>query len=119
MGRGEVRNLCAGMQASEEGFPFGDEVAVFKVGGKMFALVLLTGDTGRVTVKCDPEWAVQLRARYQAIEPGYHANKRHWNTVTLDGSVPPDEVEEMILHSYELVLDGLPRKERERITGSG
>lgn len=113
-----MRALCSGMPGATEGFPFGEEVAVSKVGGKMFALVLLTGETGRVTLKCDPEWAVQLRARHAAVEPGYHANKRHWNSVWLDGSVPSDELEEMIVHSYELVLDGLPRRERERITGS-
>jgi predicted DNA-binding protein (MmcQ/YjbR family) len=119
MHRDDVRALCAGMTAAEEGFPFGDEVAVFKVGGKMFALVPVAGDPGTVTLKCDPEWAVQLRRRYAAVEPGYHTNKRHWNTIVLDGTVPAAELEEMIWHSYELVVDGLPRRERERIRPTG
>ena len=118
-GRDEVRAFCASLSGAAEGFPFGDDVAVFKVAGKMFALVQLTGAPGQVTLKCDPDWAVQLRAQHPAVQPGYHTNKRHWNTVVLDGSVPPAEIEEMVLHSYELVVDGLPRKERDRITGAG
>jgi len=85
---------------------------VFKVGGKMFALIPLTGDPGDVTLKCDPAWALELRARYEGVRPGYHTNKRHWNTVELDGSVEDDELRQMIEHSYELVVTGLPRDQR-------
>ncbi len=102
-----------------EGYPFGDGVAVFKVGGRMFALVSLDGDPGTVNLKCDPDIAVNLRARHRAVRPGYHQNKRHWNTVELDGSIPDDELEEMIDHSYELVVSQLPRARRERLVDDG
>jgi predicted DNA-binding protein (MmcQ/YjbR family) len=98
-----------------EDYPFGDGVAVFKVGGRMFALVSLEGSPGTVNLKCDPDLAVALRAQYSAVRPGYHQNKRHWNTVDLDGSVEDDELREMIDHSYELVVNRLPRAERARL----
>lgn len=75
----------------------------------MFALVSLEGSRGYVNLKCDPDLALELRARHAAVRPGYHANKRHWNTVDLDGSIDDDEVREMIVHSYELVVGRLPR----------
>ena len=107
--------LCSSLSGVVEDYPFGDEVAVFKVGGKMFALVMLAGDPGSVTLKCDPDWAVELRKIYAAVRPGYHTNKRHWNTVDLDGTVDEAELQEMIEHSYELVVIGLPRRERDRL----
>jgi predicted DNA-binding protein (MmcQ/YjbR family) len=85
---------------------------VFKVGGKMFALVALDGDHGSVNLKCDPEWAIELRDRHKAVRPGYHQDKRHWNTVDLDGSINSDDLREMVDHSYELVVSRLPVKER-------
>lgn len=118
MTRDDVLDLCAGMPAAVEDYPFGDDVAVFKVGGRMFALVSLEGSPGTVNLKCDPEIALELRARYAAVRPGYHQNKRHWNTVDLDGSVDADELREMIDHSYELVFNGLPRAERARLVRS-
>jgi predicted DNA-binding protein (MmcQ/YjbR family) len=110
--------MCAGLAAAVEDHPFGDEVAVFKVGGKMFALVLLTDDPGRVTLKCDPDWALELRDRHAAVQPGYHSNKRHWNTVELDGTIDPDEVAEMIDHSYDVVFQSLTRSTRAEIERS-
>ena len=110
-------DVCSGLPGAVEDYPFGDEVAVFKVGGRMFALVMLTGEPGAVNLKCDPDWALELRAAYDAVRTGYHQNKRHWNTVELDGSVEDGEVGGMIDHSYELVVDGLPRRERERLLG--
>lgn len=118
-GRTRVRALCASLPEATEGYPFGEDVAVYKVGGKVFAIVPVAGDPAHVTLKCDPDWAVQLRAEHRAVEPGYHTNKRHWNTVELDGSIPVAVVQEMVRHSYELVLDGLPRRERDRIAGTG
>jgi predicted DNA-binding protein (MmcQ/YjbR family) len=115
MTRDDVLDLCAGLPESVEDYPFGDGVAVFKVGGQMFALVSLEASPGTVNLKCDPDLALELRARYAAVRPGYHQNKRHWNTVDLDGSVDDDELREMIDHSYELVVDGLPRAERDRL----
>jgi predicted DNA-binding protein (MmcQ/YjbR family) len=99
-----------------EDYPFGDGVAVFKVGGRMFALVSLDGDPGSVNLKCDPGLALELRAVYAAVRPGYHQNKRHWNTVELDGSIDDDELREMIDHSYELVRR-LPRAQQSRLFG--
>jgi predicted DNA-binding protein (MmcQ/YjbR family) len=119
MHRDDVLAFCAGMTGAFEDYPFGDGVAVFKVEGKMFALVMLDGDPGFVNLKCDPDLARELRTRYAAVRPGYHANKRHWNSVDLDGSVPADELREMIEHSYELVVDGLPQASRRRLGRGG
>lgn len=116
MTRDEVLKACAGLPGAVEDFPFGDGVCVFKVGGRMFALVMLDGEPGRVNLKCDPELAEELRAQYRAIQPGYHQNKRHWNTVELDGSVPDREWRWMIEHSYERVIGGLPRAQRATLT---
>jgi predicted DNA-binding protein (MmcQ/YjbR family) len=115
--RDEVLDHCSGLHGAAEDYPFGDDVAVFKVGGKMFALVLLTGDPGSVTLKCDPAWALELRAMYEAVRPGYHTNKRHWNTVELDGSVANAELRDMVAHSYELVVKSLPREQRTHLLG--
>jgi predicted DNA-binding protein (MmcQ/YjbR family) len=119
MTRDEVLEACTALPGAIEDYPFGDEAAVFKVGGKMFALVMLSGAPGSVNLKCDPDVALELRDRYEAVRPGYHMNKRHWNTVELDGSVESDELLGMIEDSYELVLATLPKKERASIVGSG
>ena len=114
MTRQGVLDHCAQLPGAVEDYPFGDGVAVFKVGGRMFALVPLDGSPGTVNLKCDPALAAELRALHAAVRPGYHQDKRHWNTVELDGSLDDDEVREMIDHSYELVVDRLPRAERAR-----
>ena len=111
-----VISACGAKPGSVEDYPFGDEVAVFKVTGRMFALVSLDAAPGSVSLKCDPDLAVGLRARHAAITPGYHLNKRHWNTVELDGSVPDDELLEMVDHSYELVVARLTRAQRNALT---
>jgi predicted DNA-binding protein (MmcQ/YjbR family) len=113
--RDRVIAACGAKPGSVEGYPFGDEVAVFKVAGKMFALVTLDSGPGSVSLKCDPDLAVGLRRRYAAITAGYHLNKRHWNTVTLDGSVPEDELLDLIDHSCELVVASLTRAERDKL----
>jgi predicted DNA-binding protein (MmcQ/YjbR family) len=110
--RDQLLDLLTGFPGAVEDYPFGDEVAVFKVGGKMFALVSLDDDPGSVNLKCDPALALELRDRYAAVRPGYHSNKRHWNTVDLDGSVDDDELGEMVEHSYELVVSKLPKRAR-------
>ena len=115
MTRDQVLDLCSKLPHAVEDYPFGDDVAVFKIGGKMFALVMLTGEPGSVNLKCDPGWALELRAVHAAVRPGYHQNKRHWNTVDLDGTVSDADLREMIDHSYELVISGLPRSERTRL----
>jgi predicted DNA-binding protein (MmcQ/YjbR family) len=104
-----LRSWCLARSGASEEFPFGPDVSVFKVAGKMFALSGLDSRPLRVSLKCDPELAAALRATYPAIQPGYHLNKRHWNTVTLDGSLPDEMVVEMLEDSYDLVVAGLPR----------
>jgi predicted DNA-binding protein (MmcQ/YjbR family) len=109
MTRDVVLAICLELPGAEETYPFGEDVAVMKVGGKIFALVPLTEEPGSINVKCDPAHALELRAAYPGIRPGYHQNKRHWNTVDLDGSVEDDVVRALIADSYDLVLAGLPR----------
>ncbi len=113
--RDRVIAACMAKPGAVEDYPFGDEVAVFKVAGRMFALVPLGGEPASVSLKCDPELAISLRDRYAGVTPGYHLNKRHWNTVALDGSVPEEEVRELIDHSYDLVVARLPRAQRNRL----
>ena len=112
MDRDQLLALLVTMPGAVEDYPFGDEVAVFKVGGKMFARVSLEGEQGFVNLKCDPSWALELREQHTAVRPGYHTNKRHWNTVGLDGSVVAGELQEMVDHSYDLVVSGLPKRAR-------
>jgi len=97
---------------AEETTPFGPDVLVYKVGGKMFALTVPDDFPARINLKCDPERSVMLREEHAAITPGYHMNKRHWNTVVLDNSLPSKLVRELIDHSYELVVASLPKAER-------
>ncbi|MBV9093420.1 MAG: MmcQ/YjbR family DNA-binding protein [Streptosporangiaceae bacterium] len=106
---------CSAKPGAAEDYPFGDGVAVFKVAGRMFALVPLAGAPGSISLKCDPALAIALRDRYAGVTPGYHLSKRHWNTVTLDGSVPEEEVLELIDHSYDLVVARLPKAQRDQL----
>ncbi len=101
----------------EETTPFGPEVLVYKVGGKVFALTNPDQFPARINLKCDPERAVELRAEYESILPGYHMNKRHWNTLVLDGSVPASMVRGLIDHSYDLVVSLLPKARRQDYNG--
>jgi predicted DNA-binding protein (MmcQ/YjbR family) len=118
MNRDDVLTFCSRLPGAVEDYPFGDAVAVYKVGGRMFASIMLDGSPGFVNLKCNPELALELRAQYAAVRPGYHASKRHWNSVDLDGSVEDEALEEMIQHSYDLVVSRLPRKQRGRIAGT-
>ena len=114
-----LRRRCLARAGAVEGYPFGPETAVFKVRGKIFAISRLAGDPLEVSLKCEPELAEQLRASYPAIRPGYHLNKRHWNTVTLDGSVPDGTVEDMLEDSYDLIVAKLPRRARRELGWDG
>jgi len=108
------RNYCLSLPGVTEGFPFGETTLVFKVGGKIFALA----DAelfASVNLKCDPELAIELRERYPAVLPGYHMNKKHWNTVQNDGSIPAKLLLEWAKHSYDLVLASLPGKVRQAL----
>lgn len=110
----QIRDYCISKKGVAEEFPFDDTTLVFKVMGKIFALVSLEGDLS-VNLKCDPAKAVELRERYPAVQPGYHMNKRHWNTVYIDGSLSRDMITGMIDHSYDMVKGMLSRKLREQL----
>lgn len=97
-----LREYCLSRTNATESFPFGDDTLVFKINGKIFALANLDGDP-TVNLKCDPSLALELRDRYASVSPGYHMNKKHWNTISLDGSIPDRLVMEWIDHSYNLV----------------
>ncbi len=105
----EVRAYCLAKKGTEESFPFDEETLVIKVMNKMFALVSLE-DGSKVNLKCDPDRAIELRERYAEIVPGWHMNKKHWNTVTFNQSLPDELVKELIDHSYNLVVASLPKK---------
>jgi len=109
MNPAELRGHCLSFTGAEETFPFGPHTSVFKVEGKMFALSQLGADSLRVSPKCEPELAEALRAAHAAVLPGYHLNKRHWNTVVIDGSLSDDTIHDMIEDSYDLVVSKLPR----------
>ncbi|MEV1064053.1 MmcQ/YjbR family DNA-binding protein [Streptomyces sp. NPDC050263] len=112
----ELRAFCLSFNAAEEDFPFRPEISVFKVLGKVFALSWLDDRPLKVNLKCDPDDAVRLRAEHPGlIAPGYHMNKRHWNTVTVEGELPDRLVRELVEDSYDLVVAGLPRAERLRL----
>ena len=97
-----LREYCISKKGATEGFPFGDDTLVFKVNGKIFALVNLEGDQS-LNLKCDPALALELREQYPSVTPGYHMNKKHWNTVRLDGTIPDHDIISWIDHSYDLV----------------
>ncbi|MDQ0952606.1 putative DNA-binding protein (MmcQ/YjbR family) [Streptomyces phaeochromogenes] len=112
----ELRTFCLSFNATVEDFPFTPETSVFKVLGKLFALTRLDARPLTVNLKCDLDDAVRLRGEYEGlIIPGYHMNKRHWNTVTVDGELPDQLVRELIEDSYDLVVAGLPKAERLRL----
>ncbi len=108
----ELRKHCLAFPGAVETFPFGPETSVFKVEGKMFALSRLAGNPLSVSVKCEPALAEQLRQIHRAVMPGYHLNKKHWNTVVLDGSIPEQAIKDMVEDSYDLVVSQLPATRR-------
>lgn len=106
---------CLSLPQVEETTPFGPEVLVYKVAGKMFALAIPDEYPVRVNLKCDPDRSLELRDKHEGIIPGYHMNKRHWNTLILDGSLPSKLVGELIEHSYQLVIASLPARTRKEL----
>ena len=111
-----ARNYCIAKKEVTEGCPFGDDVLVLKVAGKMFATLSLEATPARMNLKCEPERALELREKYDGtILPGYHMSKKHWNTLVLDYSLPDVLVYELIDHSYQLVVQGLKKADRERL----
>ena len=107
-----LRRRLAALPGATEEYPFGLDVRVFKVGGKMFALTGVDDDPARLSLKGSPDDNEADRAEYPAVRPGWHLNKRHWNTITLDGSIPDDVLTEMLEASYAIVVDGLTRAAR-------
>jgi predicted DNA-binding protein (MmcQ/YjbR family) len=117
--RQALRDLCLTFRGSEETFPFGFETSVFKVAGKMFALSRLEGEPLSVSLKCEPQLAEQLRAAHSCISAGYHLNKRHWNTVLLDGTLPEEMIADLVEDSYDLVVSKLSRARQRALLWRG
>lgn len=109
----DLRDYCIALKDVTEEFPFGEETLVFKVRGKIFLLCSMDREPLQFNVKCDPDKAEELREQYPAVLPGYHMNKKHWNTVLVDGSLSFALLKGMIDHSYQLVWKSLPKKLRE------
>jgi predicted DNA-binding protein (MmcQ/YjbR family) len=112
----QLQEYCLSKNGAEETLPFGPDTLVYKVGGKVFLLTSLNNENGlQFNVKCDPDLAQELRAQYDCVQPGYHMNKKHWNTIVVDGSVSLKLLKEWIDHSYQLIVDSLPKKMREQL----
>ena|SRR6202022_454512 len=111
----QFREYCLAKPHVTEGTPFGEDVLVFKAGVKMFALAALDEFPATANLKCDPDLALELRDRYEQVRPGYHMNKKHWNTVEIDSGIPDRELRKMIDHSYELVVASLPKAARAKL----
>ena len=105
----EFLEYCSIKRGVEDCFPFGPNTLVFKVGSKIFALAAIDNFVS-INLKCDPERSIELRETYQGVQPGYHMNKKHWNTIKVDSDVPHKLIEELINHSYELVFNTLPKR---------
>ena len=111
----QLREHCLSRPGVTESFPFNETALVFKVSGKMFALTDIERLPLSVSLKCDPARAIKLREQYDSVRPGYHLNKAHWNTIDLEGGMTDGEVRDLIDHSYELVVEGLRRADREAL----
>lgn len=111
----DLREYCLSKKGTEECFPFDNETLVFKVMGKAFLLCGINEAPLSFNVKCDPEKAIELRERFSCVTPGYHMNKKHWNTITADGSVSTKQLCEWIDHSYEMVIKGLSKVQKEEL----
>ena len=114
----ELHEYCLAKPYVEESFPFGPDALVFKVKGKMFCLISLEADPIAFNLKSDPAVALELRDRWDAVKPGYHMNKKHWNTVELTGELGPDDVAQMVDASYALVVKGLKKADREAVAAA-
>lgn len=110
-----MRTYLLAKPETVEDYPFGPDVAIMKVAGKMFATLSRDGDFMHMNLKCNPSEAEILRDIFESVKPGYHMNKKHWNTVVLDGSIPAGETQRMIDNSYALVVKGLPRSKRQAL----
>jgi predicted DNA-binding protein (MmcQ/YjbR family) len=111
----QIREYCLKKKGVTEEFPFDEDTLVFKVAGKIFMLASLETIPLQINLKCDPEIAVELREEYDSVQPGYHMNKKHWNTVIINGTVPERTLLEWIDHSYSLVVAGLTNTQRKNL----
>jgi predicted DNA-binding protein (MmcQ/YjbR family) len=112
MDRMALHEFCLSFAGAYEDFPFGDDVSVYKVMGKMFALIPHDADPTSISLKCDPKEALMLRQMYKSITPGYHLNKEHWNTILVESDIPDELIYDMIEDSYQLVVKKLTKKQR-------
>jgi len=108
----QLRDYCLSKKSVEETLPFGPDTLVYKVAGKIFLLTGLGEEQLSFNVKCDPDKAIELREQFSCVLPGYHMNKKHWNTIAVNGSVSTKQLKEWIDHSYDLVVESLPKKTR-------
>ncbi len=111
----DLRRYLLQKRGSTEEIPFGPQALVYKIMGKMFALIAWEESPLRITLKCEPDLALTLRQQYQAIQPGYHMSKKHWNSIWLDGTIPDEKILDLVDHSYELVLGSLKKIDREKL----
>jgi predicted DNA-binding protein (MmcQ/YjbR family) len=111
----QIREYCIRKKGVTEEFPFDEETLVFKIVGKIFLLASLESIPLQINLKCDPEKAIELREEYEAVQPGYHMNKKHWNTIILDGTVPAKKILEWIDDSYNLVVSGLKKSDLKKL----
>lgn len=115
MNIGQIREYCLKKKGVTEEFPFDEETLVFKVSGKIFLLASLEAVPLQINLKCDPEKAIELREEYDSVQPGYHMNKKHWNTIIIDGSIFERMMFEWIDDSYNLVVAGLKKSEIKKL----
>jgi predicted DNA-binding protein (MmcQ/YjbR family) len=111
----QIREYCIKKKGVTEDFPFDEETLVFKVAGKIFLLASLESVPLQINLKCDPEKAIELREEYESVQPGYHMNKKHWNTIIFDGTVPVKKILEWIDNSYNLVMSGLKQSDLKKL----
>lgn len=109
----DLRDYCLSLKGVEESFPFDETSLVMKVGGKMFALIPLETEETTISLKCDPDLAIELREKYESVQPAYHFNKKHWNSVFITSEITSKQIKEWIEHSYFLVFNSLPKKTKE------
>ena len=115
----EIEQFLLAKPGAKLDYPFGEEAAVYKVADKMFAIVREGKDPVQISLKCDPLLAETLRKNYESVMPGYHLNKKHWNTIVLSGQLGDDEIFDLINHSYNLVVESLPQDEQAKLNGEG
>ena len=111
-----IQQYCLSLKNVTEDMPFGEDTLVFRIGGKIFALMSLNESESRINLKCAPDFAIELREQYSDVQPGYHMNKKHWNTIYCERDLEEKVIKKLIQHSYQLVLDSLPKNLKEALS---